>query len=689
MSEGTLPPTPPQAQVPRAFGTWPSPITAGATATQGVRLGAPSIDGGDVYWLEGRPAEGGRNVLVTSRADGTLQELTPPGFNVRTRVHEYGGGGYLVHDGRVIFSNFADQRLYRFDRPAIGGAVMPAPITPEGRWHYADGVVDAGRARLICVREDHTVEGREAVTTLVSVPLDGGLSEGVVLTHGYDFYSTPRLSPDGSTLAWICWRHPQMPWDGTELWCAEVASDGALRHARLIAGSASESIYQPGWSPGGVLHFVSDRDGWWRLYRVEASGVASGSDRSGGEDAPRIVPVLPHPPENTEFGRPQWMLGTSTWAFAGPSRIVTSYTRAGRWHLGLIDVAAGELRPFAPAIEPGDCLATTDGGDEVIVVAGFAAAPDCLAALTLDDHGASTTPMRVLRATPSGDAIESGYVSTPEAIEFPTAGGRTAHTFYYPPHNLDCVGLAGERPPLMVIGHGGPIAAADSTYDLRIQFWTSRGFAVADVNYGGSTGFGRSYRQRLNGEWGVVDVADLIHAAQHLVREGKADGRRMAIRGGSAGGYTALAALTMFPDVFSAGASYYGISDLEVLIHDSHKFEARCLDILVGPYPEMRDVYRARSPIYFVDRLSCPLILFQGLEDKVVPPNQSEMMADALRKQGRPVAYLAFEGEQHGFRKAENIIRSLEAELYFYGAVFGFTPADRIEPVRIDNLPAK
>jgi dienelactone hydrolase len=671
----------------RAFGTWPSPITAHATATQGVRLGAPSVDGNDVYWLEGRPAEGGRNVLVAMGADGALQELTPPGFNVRTRVHEYGGGGYLAHRGQVIFSNFADQRLYRFDRPAPGGAVVPEPFTPEGRWHYADGVVDVPRARLVCVREDHTVEGREAITTLVSVPLDGGSSEGTVLAHGYDFYSTPRLSPDGSTLSWICWRHPQMPWDGTELWCADVGDDGMLQRERRIAGSASESIYQPGWSPDGVLHFVSDRDGWWRLYRAESVRAS---------DTPRIVAVLPQPPEGAEFGRPQWILGTSTWAFAGPSQIVTSYTQAGRWHLGVIDVASGQLRPFAPGIEPGDWLATTDrGGDgsegvsEVILVAGFAAAPDCLAALALGDRGTGTGPMRVLRATASDDVIDGSHVSTAEAIEFSTTGGLTAHAFYYPPHNRDCAGLPGERPPLMVIGHGGPIAAADSTFDLKVQFWTSRGFAVVDVNYGGSTGFGRSYRQRLNGEWGVVDVADLIHAAQHLVREGKADARRMTIRGGSAGGYTALAALTMFPDVFGAGASYYGISDLEVLIHDSHKFEARCLDILVGPYPEMRDVYRARSPIYFVDRLSCPLILFQGLDDKVVPPNQSEMMADALRKKGRPVAYLAFEGEQHGFRKAENIIRSLEAELYFYGAVFGFTPADRIESVQIDNLPVR
>jgi dienelactone hydrolase len=641
-------------------------------ATQGLRLGAPWVDGGDVYWIEGRPAEGGRNVLVQRRADGRVEELTPPGFNVRTRVHEYGGGAFAVHRGLIVFSNFADQRLYRLDPRSHGDPLEPVPITPEGRWHYADGVVDAGRQRLVCVREDHTVEGRECVNTLVAVPLDGSGESGQVLAEGYDFYSTPRLSPDGARLSWICWRHPNMPWDGTELWVAEVDGGGALINARRIAGSATESIYQPGWSRGGELYFVSDRDDLWRLYsagRVESS-----------QTSPEVIAVLPAPPADAEAGRPQWILGTSAWAFVGPTRLAVSYTREGRWHLGCADIDGGRFRELVPGLEPGPWLAAL--GDEVVLVAGSATAPDAVVALHTE-----TGVTRVLRAAP-GTSIDPAYFSVPESVWFPTDGDRTAHLFYYPPRNRDCVRVPGERPPLIVIGHGGPVAAADSTLDYSVQFWTSRGFAVADVNYGGSTGFGRAYRQRLNGQWGVVDVADSIRAAEFLVREGKADPARLAIRGGSAGGFTTLAALTQRPEVFKAGASYYGVSDLEALLVDSHKFEARCLDILVGPYPAMKHIYQERSPIHAVDRLSCPLILFQGLEDKVVPPNQSEMMADALRRKGRPVAYLTFAGEQHGFRKAENIIRSLEAELYFYGAVFGFTPADPLEPVVIDNLPS-
>ena len=652
------------------FGTWPSPITAQVAATQGLRLGAPAVDGSDVYWLEGRPAEGGRNVLVRRARDGTVRELTPPGFNVRTRVHEYGGGGYVVHGGVVVFSNFADQRHSRLERDAGESApVVPVPITPEGRWYFADAVVDPARDRLLCVREDHTVEGRECVNTLVGVPLDGSGGAGRVLAEGYDFYATPRLSPDGSRLAWICWRHPNMPWDGTELWVADVDAAGGLTNARHVAGSDTESIYQPGWSAGGDLYFVSDRDDRWRLYVCGAWSL----------DPATILPVQPAPPADAETGRPQWILGTSTWTFTSPTRLVVSYTREGRWHLGCADLDAGRFRELASELEPGAWLAPA--ADEVVLVAGSATAADEVIAVHVESGA-----VRVLRAVP-GASIDAGYVSVPESLWFPTDGDRAAQLFYYAPRNRDCTPVAGDRPPLIVISHGGPVAAADSTLDYTIQFWTSRGFAVADVNYGGSTGFGRAYRQRLNRQWGVVDVADSIRAPPVLAAEGQAPPGRRGSRGGSAGGFTTLAALTAFPDVFKAGASYYGVSDLEALLHDSHKFEARCLDILVGPYPAAKALYEARSPIHAVDRLSCPLILFQGLEDKVVPPNQSEMMVEALRRKGRPVAYVAFAGEQHGFRKAENIIRSLEAELYFYGAVFGFEPADRIEPVVINNLP--
>ena len=621
-------------------------------ASQGLRFGAVSVEHDDIYWIEGRPTEGGRNVLVRRSREGATIDLTPPGFNVRTRAHEYGGRAYAVHDGVVFFSNFEDQRLYRSDQAGV------LPITAEGKWFYADPIVDVRRGRLICVREDHTVAG-EAVTTLVAIPMDGSNPAGRVIASGHDFYSTPRLSPDGTKLTWLAWRHPQMPWDGTELWVAKVTPDGTLADARHVAGSERESVYQPGWSADGELCFVSDRDGWWKLYRAP------------GE------PVLRNPPEAAEFGQPQWLFGTASWAFAGPSRLVTAYTQGGRSHLALVDAATGRWRDLAPDLQPHDWLTATP--THAILVAGTSTSSDAVVRVALDSG-----EVEVLRSA-STLQIDGSYISVPQPIEFPSAD-RIAHAFYYAPRNRECEAPDAERPPLIVISHGGPTTAATATLDLKVQYWTSRGFAVVDVNYGGSSGYGRAYRELLRGRWGIVDVEDAVHAARFLVREGKADPDRLIIRGGSAGGYTTFAALTFHPDVFKAGAGYYGVSDLEALAHDTHKFESRYLDSLIGPYPEMREVYRQRSPIHFVDKLSCALILFQGLEDKVVPPNQSEMMADAVRAKGLPVAYMTFEGEQHGFRKAETIIRCLEAELYFYGAVFGFAPADRLADVPIANL---
>jgi dipeptidyl aminopeptidase/acylaminoacyl peptidase len=647
------------------YGTWRSPISAALVASQGLRLGSVSRDGDAIYWIEGRPHENGRNVLVRRRADGTTVDVTPPGFNTRSRVHEYGGGAYLVDGERVYFVNFADQRLYAMT--IAGGAARP--LTPEGAFCHGDLTLDRAGRRLICIREDHTEAPREAVTTLVSIPLEDG--PVIVVASGEDFYSTPRVSPDGTSVCWLSWCHPRMPWDGTELWVATLRAGGMVEAPRLVAGGSDESIYQPGWLEDGSLVFASDRDGWWRLYRATA-----------GPDT--VESVLTTPPPATEFGRPQWTLGTSTWASAGRDRLVVSFTRAGRWGLGVVDLATGTLSPIAPRIQPDEWLAAS--ASDVVLVAGESGTADAVVRVALDG-----SDIRTLKRA-SDVELDAAWVSEAEAIEFPTADGLAAHAFYYAPRNPTVQAPAAEHPPLIVIGHGGPIAAADPTFDLKIQFWTTRGFAVVDVNYGGSTGFGRAYRRRLNGLWGIVDVADLINAARFLVATGRADARRLVIRGGSAGGYTVLAALTQYPEVFSAGASYFGISDLEALIADSHKFEARCLDILVGPYPQMRDEYQRRSPIHSVDRLSCPLILLQGLEDKVVPPNQSEMMADALRRQGQPVAYLTFAGEQHGFRRADSIIRSLEAELAFYGAVFGFRPADAIAPVPIENahrLPSR
>ncbi|NOT25813.1 MAG: S9 family peptidase [Acidobacteria bacterium] len=659
------------------FGTWKSPLSAAAVAEAGLRLGAVAMDGEDIHWLEGRPHEGGRYVLVRRTPDGSINDVTPAGFNVRTRVHEYGGGAFLVAEGVAYCVNFSDQRVYQI---VVGGSagdgsgnqagiVEAVPLTPPGGKRYADFSMDSRHRRLIGVREDHSNTG-EPVNALVAVSLDGALAEAEVLVAGADFYSTPRVSPDGSTLAWLSWNHPQMPWDGTELWTATIGASGALENPVRVAGGSRESIYQPGWSSGGTLHFSSDRTGWWRLYRSERSG------RSGGSD--RCVELVVNPPPDAEFGRPQWVFGTSVWAQAGPSTLVVSYTRGGTWRLATIDLETGALTDLTDDLQPNEWLVS--GDTHAVVVAGAATRFDAVVRIDV-----RTGQKEILRQA-SSMPLAREWISRAEPVEFPTTEGRTAHAFYYPPLNPDFDAPAPERPPLIVISHGGPTAAAHSTLSLQVQYWTTRGFAVVDVNYGGSTGYGRLYRERLNGHWGIVDVDDVIAAARYLASKGKADEQRLSIRGGSAGGYTTLASLTFHPEVFRAGASYYGISDLEALELDTHKFESRYSHSLIGPYPEARQTYRDRSPIHSLEKLGCPLILFQGLEDKVVPPNQSEMMADAVRARGLPVAYLAFEGEQHGFRQAETIVRCLEAELYFYGAVFGFVPDDAIPPVAIDNL---
>jgi dienelactone hydrolase len=510
------------------------------------------------------------------------------------------------------------------------------------------------------VREDHSVTGREAVTTLVSLPLAGPPAAGEVICSGHDFYSTPRFSPDGSRLSWLAWRHPNMPWDGTGLWVADVEPDGTLERPTRVAGSDTDAIFQPGWSPDGTLYFVSDRTGWWNLYRLR------------DDEAEPVCAI------SADFGRPQWQLGMSTWAFADRSRLVAAYQEIGRWRLATIDVQTGTFTPVPVDLEPGENVAAT--GSHAVFVGGATAAPDAVVRVELATGAAETI-------RPASEvALDKDHLSAPESIEFPTEGGLTAHAFYYPPRNRDFTAPPGERPPLLVISHGGPTASTSARLNLELQYWTSRGFAVVDVNYGGSSGYGREYRRRLDGHWGIVDVADCVNAATYLATRGQADPDRLVIRGRSAGGYTTLAALAFRPGVFTAGASYYGISDLEALASETHKFESRYLDNLIGPYPARRDIYHARSPIHFVDRLECPLIFFQGLEDRVVPPNQAQMMADAMRARGVPVALLTFDGEQHGFRKDDTIVRCLEAELGFYSAVFGLAPPESLPPVTIANL---
>ncbi len=635
------------------YGSWRSPITSDLVATGSVRFGQVALDGEDIYWVETRPSEGGRSVIVRHTPGGQTVDLNPPPYNARTRVHEYGGGAFWVNQGTVFFANFADQRLYRQEP-----GTQPRPITPEGGLRYADGFLDPRHKRIVCVREDHSVPGREPANTLVCLDsLKGG--PGQVIASGHDFYSSPCLSPEGFRLAWLQWDHPNMPWDGCELWVGELTPDGWLGRLQHVAGGPGESIFQPRWSPDGVLHFVSDRNGWWNLYRW----------RNG-----RVEPLLEM---EAEFGVPQWVLGLSTYAFESAERIVCAYNQRGTWRLGVLHTREQRLDPVDTQYT--QIMHVQAGPGQAVFAAGSPTQP--LAVVQLHLNSGRTD---VLRRSHDG-AVHSAYVSLPEAIEFPTSQGRTAYGFFYRPRNRDYAAPARERPPLLVKIHGGPTSATSTALDVVIQYWTSRGIAVLDVNYGGSTGYGRAYRQRLKGQWGLVDVDDCANGAQYLVERGDVDGERLAISGGSAGGYTTLCALT-FRDLFKAGASYYGISDLEALARDTHKFESRYLDGLVGPYPERRDIYQARSPVHHAHRLSCPVIFFQGLEDQVVPPNQAEMMVQALRAKGLPVAYLTFEGEQHGFRKAESIKRCLDAELYFYARVFGFKPADQVEPVPIENL---
>ena len=664
------------------YGAWESPVTTEMLTAGALRFEGVAVDGDDVYWVESRPDEAGRCAAMRLAADGAMSELTTPAHNARTRVHEYGGGALAVSNGVAYFSNFSDQRLYR--RP-VDGSEAPTAITPETAVRYADATVDDARDRLICVAEDHRRAGREAENLLVSVPTGGG--EPAPVHRGFDFYASPRLSPDGSRLAWVCWNHPNMPWDATELWIADVATDGALTSPRRIAGGVpgnaddpgntggtgdegdaagaggtggEVSVLQPAWGPDGTLYCVSDVSGWWNLHRW---------------DGERLVPVLPM---EAEFGLPPWLFGMGRYAVLDADRIVAHYGNAAGTRLGVIDVAAGRLREIdTPFTTFGFFVAASRG--RLLCTAAGAEASAALVAIDAD-----TGEVETLRrgAEPK---LDPSYVSRAEPIACPSAGGRTAHAWYYPPRNPAFRAPEGERPPLLTFIHGGPTGSTDPGFRLAIQYWTTRGFAVVDVDYGGSTGYGTAYRRLLRGGWGIVDREDCEAAARYLVARGDVDPARLAIRGGSAGGYTTLCALS-FGSVFTAGASYYGVSDAAALARDTHKFESRYLDGLIGPWPERADLYEQRSPIHAVDSLSCPVIFLQGLEDAVVPPDQTERMADALRRKGLPVACLMFEGEQHGFRQAANIRRAAEAELYFYGRIFGFSPAGAVEPVEIENL---
>jgi dipeptidyl aminopeptidase/acylaminoacyl peptidase len=637
------------------YGSWKSPITSDLIVKESIGLSQLRLVNGDAYWIEMRPSEGGRQVIVRHGADGQRTGLNPAGFNARTRVHEYGGGDYVVDGDQVYFSNFSDQRIYRVSNG--GHPELISRDCEDARVRYADYSLDRAHSRLICVREDHRNDPHQPANEIVAVPLAGGKS--TVLVAGNDFYSFPRISPDGSRLAWPAWNHPNMPWDGCELWTGEIAADGSVVNQRTITGGLNESIFQPEWSPDGQLYFVSDESGWWNIYRETPNGVEN------------VCPM------QAEFGAPQWVFGMSTYAFASAERIVCAFVEQGIWRLGEIDTRTGRMTRIETTYT--EISSVHAAGSRAL----FRAGSPTQALAIIDFDLARRTPTILQRANKL--ELDEGYISQPELIEFPTENGLTAHGFFYPPKNKDFEAPANEKPPLLVKSHGGPTSATVALLSFTIQYWTSRGIGVLDVNYGGSTAYGTEYRRRLNGTWGIVDVDDCVNGAKFLAAQGKADENRLMIDGGSAGGYTTLCALT-FRDVFKAGASHYGVSDLEALELDTHKFESKYSDGLIGPYPERRDLYIERSPIHSAERLSCPVIFFQGLEDKVVPPNQAEMMVEALRKKGVPVAYVAFEGEQHGFRKAENIKRSLDGELYFYSRVFGFELADEVEPVPIENL---
>ena len=641
-------------------GSWPTPVTSELVVRAAARLGEVVVDGADVWWSESRPAEGGRSVVVRRSSDGTVTDVLPPPWNARTRVHEYGGGAWTVSAGRLWFTEFSDQRLYRLDP----GAAEPVPVTaqpavPAGVRHADLRVTDAG---LLAVRETHAEGGRAAdvVNEIVRVGVDGATE---VLVSGPHFVSDPRREPDGPALAFLRWDHPDMPWDAAQL----VVLDGEGRE-HVIAGGPGESVVQPVWGADATLWWLSDRTDVWSLYR-----------RSPHGDVELVLDV------GSDIGGPQWVFGQSRYALLADGRVVLAYGREGADRLAVVS-ADGKVReldlPYAVYR-----YVTAQGSAVVCVAAGPSSEPVVLR-VDVDGGGVGGPEPEVLR--PARDlGLDATWFSRPEHVTFPTdprdTGIDVAHALVYPPTNPEVGAPPGELPPLLVVVHGGPTANAVPVLSLEVQYWTSRGFCVADVDYRGSTGYGRRYRDALRGGWGVVDLDDVVACARFLAGSGRVDPTRMAIRGGSAGGYTTLAALSMRPGVFTAGASHYGVADLGALAAETHKFESRYLDGLVAPWPEGRAVYDERSPINHVDALDTPLAVFQGSEDAVVPPAQAEAIVAALREKGVPHAYLLFEGEQHGFRRAENIRAALDGELSFYAQVWGFPlpPAEDIAPITI------
>ncbi len=625
----------------KPFGSWPSPISAELITRAAPGLSCLQAHGDSLYWVESRPWEAGRNVIMCRRGDGTVEDLLPKPYSHSSRVHEYGGMAYALDDNSLYFVNAADQRIYQLDLQGDGD---PTPITPISLQRYADLVVDSINQRLIAVCEDHQGE-QEPRGYLAAISLDPEKPQVTTLQSGADFYAYPRLSPDQTYLCWIEWQHPNMPWDCTQLWQTRISEDGSLSEKTLVAGGDNDqALFQPQWSPDNQLYFVSDKNNWWNIYTA----------RHG-----KIEPVVE---KQAEFATPLWQFGMSTYDFIDSKTIGCLWTENGIWQSGFIDIASGQLSvhkmPYS-SMHAARCL-----NGSVYMVAGSATAPAAIVS-------ANSQSLETIYAPATLD-ISRENLSQPQSILFPSGDGQQVHAFFYPPANSEYCANKNELPLVIALCHGGPTGATDSGLNLKIQYWTSRGFAVVDINYRGSTGFGRDYRQSLAGAWGIADIEDSQSAINYLADEKMIDPERCIIRGSSAGGYTVLSALT-FTDTFKAGASLYGIGDLETLATDTHKFESHYLDSLIGPYPEAKDLYRARSPIHHAEGLNCPVIFLQGLEDKVVPPNQAEMMVNLLQRKGIKVGHITFPDEGHGFRKATNIIRAMESELAFYSDVFNLT----------------
>ncbi len=625
-------------------GTWESSVTAKSIGS-GNHVFELQLHSEDVYFVEVRPREKARYSVMKLRASGGSEvEITPPPFNARTTVHEYGGGGFVLAGDALIFSNFSDQRLYK--KQIASSTQIPTPLTPEGiDSRYADGIFDEKRNRIICVKEFHRERGqREAINSVVAINLGDGRE--TTLLSGNDFYSYPRLSADGKKLAWITWNFPNMPFDGSELWTGEFNSSGLLQNKTKLAGGLDESVTQPRWSDSGDLYFISDRNGWWNLYRCTAANGIS-----------------PLCPAKADFCHPDWNLGLSTYALQSGDKIICTFAEAGEWRLATIDIPTSEL---ATVVTPFTEIQYIHALKDRFAVF-LAGSPDGSDAIYLYDF--QTVKFQRIYESPGEDSSEKDSLpSLPTPKSFKTSNGLETHAFFYEPFNPSYRAPDGEMPPLVVMAHGGPTHASSNVLRGTTQFFTSRGFAVLDVNYGGSSAFGREYRRRLNGQWGVVDVDDCVNGALSLAREGKIDRERVVIRGGSAGGWTTLCAVA-FSDFFKAGACYYGISDLERWELDCHKFESQYLHSLIGSFPQERDLFLDRSPTIHADSVNAPLIIFQGLDDRVVPPSQSELMVEALRKKNKTVEYFAFEGEQHNLRQAKSVEESLERELAFFKKV--------------------